>query len=321
MTQLFKFKFEDEYLEMVGVEPPLGYPQGILDVSPAVWVLLFWIVVLLINFLPVRWYGELEYLFGSFKMVFIVGLIMFNVVISAIGNGYREVNPSNSFWTYTNPYSFWSNNMTLNSHMDEHGDLVGEPIAGSEGRFLAVWTAMTAVAFSMIGFETVAITAAENKDLRTQETVKIATRKITLRILVLYTLSAFTAGLNVPYTDENLANFAANSIRSGQYSIFVLAAVRSKLPGWAKFINGVFIFSATTSAINSLYLSSRLLHALASDHNVWPEWYFFQSLQKRLSITKYGVPMAAVFASWLFGSLAFLSSGREPTQVSLSCQE
>lgn len=301
---------------MVGIDQDVSYAPGILAVNPAVWVLLFWIVILVINFMPIRWYGELEYLFGSFKMVFIIGLIMFNVVISAMGQGYREVNPSNPFWTYTNPYGFWSNNITINSTAISNGSETSKALTidGSKGRFLAVWTAMTAVAFSMIGFETVAITAAENKDLRNQETVKIATRKITLRILVLYTLSAFTAGLNVPYTDENLANFAANSIRSGEYSIFVLAAVRSRLPGWAKFFNGVFIFSATTSAINSLYLSSRLLHALASDYNAWPR--FAQRLRARLSITKYGVPMAAVFTSWLFGSLAFLSSGREPTQVS-----
>lgn len=301
---------------MVDIQPPLGYSQAILDVSPAVWVLLFWIVVLVVNLLPVRWYGELEYVFGCFKMIFIVGLIMFNVVLSAKGKGHREVNPSNPFWTYTEPYGFWSNSITINNGTtDTSENPAARVIEGSKGRFLAVWTAMTAVAFSMIGFETVAITAAENEDLRNEETVKIATRKITLRILLLYTLSAFTAGLNVPYTDENLANFAANSIRSGQYSIFVLVAVRSRLPGWAKFFNGVFIFSATTSAINSLYLSSRMLHALASDHNVWPRWHISQTLQKRLSITKYGVPMAAVFTSWLFGSLAFLSSGREPTQV------
>lgn len=287
--------------------------------DPAVWVLLFWAIVLIVNFLPVRWYGELEYLFGCFKLMFIVGLIMFNIVISAMGTGRHDNEDSSSFWTYNDPYGFIADNITFNYPTTDGtvGD-IEHTITGSSGRFVAVWTAMTAVLFSMIGFETVAITAAENKDLTKQETVKIATRKITLRILFLYTLSAFTAGLNVPYNDENLRNFATNSIRSGQYSIFVLAAVRSKLPGWAKFFNGVFIFSATTSGINSLYLASRMLHALAKSPQAWPRWHAFQSLKTRLEITKHGVPMAAVFTSWLFGSLAFLSQNEEPTQVRAS---
>lgn len=314
ITQLFKFEFEDSYLQMVGLEPPLRYPQAVYDVNPAAWVLVFWVVVLLVNLLPVRWYGELEYLFGCFKLIFIVGLIMFNVALSAMGNGYRENGRSTPFWTYSDPYGFSSNGITLTTDGTEGATLT---ITGLKGRFLATWTAMTAVLFSMIGFEAVAVTAAENKDLRNQETVKIATRKITLRILVLYTLCAFTAGLNVPYQDANLENFATNSIRSGQYSIFVLAAVRSKLPQWARTLNGVFIFSATTSAINSLYIASRMLHALATETSVWPEWDAVQSLQRRLQTTKYGVPMAAIFVSWLFGSLAFLSQNGEPTQVSI----
>lgn len=325
ITQLFRFQFQDSYLEEIGSSiSSLGYGPRTIGVDPAAWVFIFWLIILLVNFLPVRWYGEIEYVFGCVKMLFMVGLIMFNVIISAIGRGNLD-----HFWTYRDPYGFISNNITFASPSIDGTGSVGPievEITGSDGRFLAVWTAMTTVLFSMIGFETVAITAAENKDFAAnrsnddhQEAIKIATRKISLRVIVLYTLCVFTSGLNVPYTDTNLRSFAVNSIRSGQYSIFVLAAVRNNSPGLAYFFNGFFIFSATSAGINSLYIASRMLHALASIDAVWPQWYVVQVLQRRLQTTRYGVPMASVFASWLFGSLAFLARRNdEPAQVRLT---
>jgi amino acid permease len=115
----------------------------------------------------------------------------------------------------------------------------------------------------MIGFEAVSITAPENRNLREKENIKLASRKISLRIILLYTLSVFAVGLNVPYNDPNLQDFAINAVESGEHSIFIIAAVRDGVLGFPHFFNGFFIFSATSAGINALYISSRLLHALA----------------------------------------------------------
>lgn len=146
----------------------------------------------------------------------------------------------------------------------------------------------------------------------------MGTRKICVRVITFYTLCALVVGFNVPYTDANLRDLAINSIGQGQRSIYILAAVRNNIHGWPHFFNGFFIFCATTSGINSLYLSSRLLHALASIREVWPENRVFQSIRARIERTKWGVPYGAIFTSWLFGLLAFLSTKQEPTVVSLS---
>jgi amino acid transporter len=190
----------------------------------------------------------------------------------------------------------------------------GVVLDGPQGQFLALWTAIAAAVFSFVGFETIAITAAENKDLEKHETIKLATKKLTLRITILYVLGTFVGGLNVPYNDPNLINIQINSIRAGHNSVFVLAAVRNHLRTWPSIFNGFFIFSATTSGINALYNSSRLLHALASIPEAWPLWA--QNSRRRLErTTARGVPLGTVTVSWCVGLVAFLAVKPFPSVV------
>lgn len=307
VAQLWKFQFTEDYLVNTAhyTPPKLEWAVGI-KLSPTIWVGIFLVIVFAINCLPVKWYGRLEYLFGCIKMIFIVGLIMFNIVVSVLQ---PEPHESNG-WTYDKPYSFTSQNMTI------HGSST-DPIVvqGHAGVFLGMWTAITTVIFSMIGFETVSITAAECSTLETTEAIKMGTRKICLRIILLYTLGTLVVGFNVPYTDPNLRNLAISAITPGQNSIFILAAVRNNIHVWPNIFNGFFIFSATTSGINSLYVSSRILHALASIGEVWPSYKVVQSIRRRLQRTTWGVPHGAVAVSWCFGWLAFLAANATPTQV------
>ncbi|KAF2094250.1 hypothetical protein NA57DRAFT_80663 [Rhizodiscina lignyota] len=282
ITQIINFEFPTEYLKEQGYpDETLRWPVG-QNTSPAVWVFIFLLIVGLVNLLPVRWFGRLEYVFGCIKITFLSGLIFFNVIVNA-----RKRFHDSRFWTYKSPYSFASHNMTVRAD---------PPIVyeGSLGTFTAMWSGMTYIIFSMIGFEVVAITAAENHDLRREETIKLASRKISLRIILFYSLSVFVVGLNVPYTDSQLQQLTINS---------------------PQFFTGFFVFSATTSAINSLYIASRSLHALACLREAWPEWGPIESLRSRLERTKYGVPYVALFVSWLFGLLAFLSTENGPSQV------
>ncbi|KAF2016583.1 hypothetical protein BU24DRAFT_409674 [Aaosphaeria arxii CBS 175.79] len=296
IAQLWKFRFDEEYLREVGYpDKQLGWSTE--NYSPAVWVFLFLITVGVINLLPVRQYGQLEYAFGVVKIFFISLLIVFNVVVSAMGKH------GNHFWTWNKPYGFSSDTFVVHPSHDADKGVV---MTGDSGHFLALWTAITAALFSFVGFETVAVSAAENKDLEKHETIKLATRKLSMRITILYVLGTFVGGLNVPYNDPNLVNIQINSVRAGQNSIFVLAAVRNGLRGWPSIFNGFFIFSATTSGINALYNSSRLLHALASIPEAWPLW--LQNTRRRLErTTSRGVPLGTVTVSWLFGLMAFLA--------------
>jgi amino acid transporter len=175
---------------------------------------------------------------------------------------------------------------------------------------------MTTAIFGLIGVETVAITAAENKDLRTEETVKIATRKICLRLILLYTLATFTVGLNVPYTYPTMSDPSVISFGFGENSAFVVSTVLNRLRVWPLVINDFIIFSALSAGINGCYNASRTLHAVASDRDAWPNWGPIQALRVRLERTHYGVPYVAVIVSWMFGWLAFLGSTANSAVVS-----
>ena len=242
-------------------------------------------------------------------MVFLVGLVLFNTIINA--KKLVPHIPDSRFWTYDDPYAFIAQNYTLQADPTGQGNDV--VLQGGVGQLAGVWSALTTIIFALIGFDTTAITAAENRALHQTESVKIAARKISLRIILLYCLCVFTVGLNVPYTDANLVDYSLNSIKSGEHSIFIIAAVRNHLRGWPSFFNGFFIFSAAVSGMNSLYNSSRILHALACVTEAWPWWA--ESLRWRLARTNAGVPMGAVFVSWFFGLLAFLSVSQYPSDV------
>lgn len=306
VAQLWKFRFDDQYLRDVGYpDEKLGWSTE--GYSPAVWVFLFLILIGLINLLPVRQYGQIEYWFGVVKIVFISLLIVFNVIVSAM----QKVEHGNHFWTWNKPYGFASDKFVIHPSHDKDPGVV---LTGPQGKFLALWTSVAASLFSFVGFETIAITAPENKDLEKHETIKLATKKLSLRITVLYILGTFVGGLNVPYNDPNLINIQINSVRAGQNSIFVLAAVRNHIRVWPSIFNGFFIFSATTSGINALYNSSRLLHALASIPEAWPLW--FQNSRRRLErTTARGVPLGTVTVSWCFGLMAFLAVEPFPSIV------
>jgi amino acid transporter len=167
ITHIFQFRYDPELLTAAGYpDPTLQWEP---DVSPSVLVFGFLIILLLINLVPVRQFGQLEYIFGTIKMLFIILMILLNIILHIV-----QPVKHGAFWTYKEPYGFATRNITLPNE---------RVVSGGAGRLGGMWEAMTTCLFGMIGFETVAITAAENKDLRTEETIKIATRKISLRQL------------------------------------------------------------------------------------------------------------------------------------------
>lgn len=295
---LFNFKVDPSLLEDAYHYPRPTLQWSTVGTSPAIWVSIFLAGVWSINFIRVRWFGEIEYWIGVMKMIFIVGLIIFNVIIN--------VQTGTHFRYYRSPLGFMSKTFTT-----WKGDVWEGPVANLAG----IWSAFTVTLFSMIGMETVSVTAAENKKYVAQHRIKMSTRKIVLRILLLYTLATFVVGLNVPSDDPSIRNPDIQALGGGQHSAFVIAAVRAGKTFWPGFFTGFFVLSATSSGINSLYISSRLLHALALSHQAWPKWKYSTKLRERLAQTgSKGVPGNAVIASGMFGFLAYLAGGSAPQQ-------
>jgi amino acid transporter len=115
---------------------------------------------------------------------------------------------------------------------------------------------------------------------------KLATRKLCLRVVLLYALLVFMVGLNVQYADFNLRDTNITAIRKGLNAPFIIQMVHGGDTGWPHLVNAFFIFSAFSVAINALYISSRLLHALANIRNIWPEtgWDMLSSADWRVQL-------------------------------------
>jgi amino acid transporter len=170
-------------------------------------------------------------------------------------------------------------------------------------------SAMTTAIFSYIGMDIVAATAAENKFQGNSESIKMATRKISLRIILLYFFAIVTASFPVAYDDPHLLQ-TNHGLKSGASSPFMIAIFNAGIPVLPHLLNAFFIFSSSSAGINALYVASRTLHALAVSGRV-----FDGPIARRLKLTVFGVPMVAVFTSSSFGLLAFMSTKAQPSKV------
>ncbi|KAJ3473618.1 hypothetical protein NLG97_g10215 [Lecanicillium saksenae] len=271
------------------------------DVDSAVWISICLAVIVIINVLPVIIYAELEYLFGCLKLTLIVMLIItmlvFDVMTPLPGAYYTEP-LGTKYWDQ--PYSFFSDVYRVT---DDNG-VVQREIKGSVGSLLGVWTTFINVMFSYVGMDIVAATAAESRALADSESMKMAARKINIRILTLYALAVTTASFVVP-ANHDFLNGGGTSI--GSRSIFVIAAVQAGLPALAQFFNAMFVLSAFTCAINSLYVASRVLHTLALRGQTGPEF-----ITKRLRACRNGVPVRAVIATGLMMLIAYMGRSGAP---------
>ncbi|KAK4124224.1 amino acid transporter [Parathielavia appendiculata] len=270
-------------------------------VDNAVWISVFLVLVVTFNMFPVRVFGELEYIFGCLKLVFITTLIMMMFLLSVIrprGDAYYTEPLGTRFWN--DPYSFF--NSVYNART-ENGK-ISHVMTGSLGTLLGVWTTFTGVLFSYIGMDIVAATAAESRALADVESMKMAARKINLRIITLYTLAVLTASFVVP-TDHPFINGHATSVSAR--SVFIIAAVEAGLPKAAHFFNAVFCFSAFTCGINSMYIATRVLHTLALRGQTGPEF-----ITRRLRACRSGVPVRAVLATGALMMVAYMGRTGDP---------
>ncbi|EGD94373.1 proline-specific permease [Trichophyton tonsurans CBS 112818] len=250
-----------------------------------------------------NYYGELEYLFGSIKLSFITMIIVMMVVLDTMqprSNAYYKDPVGTKYWDQ--PFSFICRDYKVRGE----DNTVQMEIKGTMGSFLGMWTTIINVIFSYVGMDIVAATAAESKSLADSESMKMAARKINLRVITLYTLAMLTASFLVPRNHPFL-NGKAQSV--GSSSVFVIAVVEAGLPAVAHFFNAMYVFSAFTCAINSMYVASRVLHTLALREQTGPRW-----LTRRLQECHLGVPLRTVFATAGLMMIAYMGPTGGPGQ-------
>lgn len=166
--------------------------------------------------------------------------------------------------------------------------------------------------FSYTGMDIVAATAAESRALSDPESMKMGARKISLRIITMYTLAVMTAGFVVPY-DHPFLNGKGQSV--GSRSVFVIAVVEAGLPSVAHFFNAVFFFSSFACAASSMYIASRVLHTLALRGQTGPDF-----VTRRLRECRSGVPVRTVLVTAAVMVIGFMGRSGSPGAVSALSQ-
>ncbi|OKL59704.1 hypothetical protein UA08_05184 [Talaromyces atroroseus] len=192
--------------------------------------LIFLFVVIGLNIISVKAYGEAEYLLSLLKVVTIVIFIIIGIVVNCGGN---------------------TSHQYIGGHYWHIGDA---PFVGGIGGFASVFVTAS---FAYGGTESIAITAGETKD--PAKNLPRVVRNVFWRILLFYILSILMVGLNVPYTYPNLDS---EDTHTSPFTI-VFEEVGSTVAG--SFINAVVMTSVISASNHALFAGSRLLYTLAVD--------------------------------------------------------
>lgn len=200
------------------------------SVNPDVWVLIFYLVVVLINFFGVRAYGEAEFVFSLIKVLAVVGFIILSIVLAAGGGPLGH------------------------SHGVEYWHHPGAFATGFKGLSSVFVTA----AFAYAGTELVGLAAAEADN----PTVSLprAIKQVFWRILMFYMVSLTLICFLVPSDSERLLGASSVDVTA---SPFVIAIENGGISGLPSVMNAVILISLISVASSSVYATSRTLTALA----------------------------------------------------------
>ncbi|CCK70717.1 lysine permease KNAG_0F00480 [Huiozyma naganishii CBS 8797] len=238
----------------------------------AAWIAIFWVLVTLMNFFPVKVYGEVEFWIAFVKVLAIVGYLIYALVIVCGGSHQGPI----GFRYWRHPGAFGPGIISKNKNT---------------GKFLGWVASLINAAFTYQGTELVGITAGEAANPR--KTVPRAINKVVFRIVLFYIMSLFFIGMLLPYNDKRLSAQDA-VIASSPFVISIKNAHTKVLPD---IFNAVVMVTVMSAANSNVYVGSRVLYALALTGNA-PKQFSY--------VTRYGVPYLGVVCTASLGLLAFL---------------
>ncbi|KAK9387469.1 amino acid permease-domain-containing protein [Lipomyces mesembrius] len=303
-------------------------------IPPAALTVSFLFVIILINALEVRIYGEVEYVFGQLKLIFLLSLI---IVMCVLNRGH--IPPQNGKTTvYPVDFLYWRSDMNYSDYgpfRPAFKVTSSQLIGGSTGTFLMIWTAVVQSVYCFSGTELVALTAGEARHPR--KSLPRATLLIFFRIFILYMLGVFAIGLNVAAGDNVLPSFFTpwrvfdsqnvswvyglsqdgncisgtvnmKGFSNSNSSPWVIALQNGGQCVGAAVVTCFFVFCAWSAGNSFLYASSRTLYALAVQGK-------FPRVFRRC--TKRGVPIISVLFTFMIALTVFLVSFPNSTSITV----
>ncbi|KAL8967975.1 MAG: hypothetical protein Q9197_005134 [Variospora fuerteventurae] len=252
-------------------------------VNPGVFIAVFLVAIILINYLGIKYFGEIEFWLSSIKVLTIVGLLILSLVL-VLGGGPDHDRKGFRYWR--NP-----------------GAMKTLYATGDAGRFLGLWSTFVTATFAYLGTELVGVTVGEAQNPR-----RVIPRAIKLtfwRIVIFYVLSVLLIGMLVPYNSSALS-FATKQTTGASASPFVVALIESGISGLPGFLNALILIFVFSAANSDLYIATRTLYGLAKEGN---SHRIFAKTDRR------GVPIYALGLSALIACIAFLNVADDSRKV------
>ncbi|KAL4791174.1 amino acid permease/ SLC12A domain-containing protein [Aspergillus venezuelensis] len=245
-------------------------------VNPGVWITVFLVLIVFINYFGVGFFGEFEFWLSSFKVVVIIGLILLSFILM-LGGG-----PDHD----RKGFRYWKNPGAFNSYIEENT---------SAGRFYAFWSTMVSATFAYLGTELVGVTVGEAQNPR--KTIPRAIKLTFYRILFFYVISVLLVGTLVPYNSPRL-EAANDESTSSAASPFVLAIELSGIPALPDILNACILLFVFSAANSDLYIATRTIFGLAKEGKA----------PKILTTTdRRGVPYVALGLCSLIACIAYMN--------------
>lgn len=201
------------------------------SVNPAVWIAVFYLVIVVINLFGVKGYGEVEFVLSIIKIIAVIGFIILGIcLICGAGDGGYI---GGRYWHH--PGSF------------NHG------IKGVCQTFISAL-------FSFGGSEMAALAASETANVR--KSLPKAIKQVFWRLFIFYILTAIIIGCLVPYTDDRL--LSGNSSEDISASPFVIAINNGGIRVLPHIMNAVILVAVISVGNSSVYGCSRTIASLAA---------------------------------------------------------
>lgn len=214
-------------LELVAAAMSIKYWNS--DINPVAWVAIFYVLIVAINFMDVKGYGEAEFCLTIFKVIAIVGFIILGVVL-VCGGGPTHDFVGNRYWKNPGPFA--------------HG-------------FKGVASTFVTASYSLAGSEMVGLASAEVGNPR--KVLPKAVRQVFWRVFLFYFLTLTLIGLLVPSNSPELLGSGSTDASA---SPFVLAIKNGGIKGLPSVFNAVILVSVISVGNSAIYGCSRTLQSL-----------------------------------------------------------
>lgn len=237
----------------------------------------------------------MQFWFPDASVLLISALFFFGVLIANLFsvNVYGEVEYWLSSVKVATVMIFIVVGLVMLGHKPElinHNWTIGD--APFHAGFLGFMTVFLFAGFSFQGTELVGVASGETKN--PEVTIPQSIKRVFWRLCLFYILATFIIGSLIAYTDPSLTNQSDVMV-----SPFTKIFSEAGLPYAGSIINFVILVAVLSAANSNMYSATRILWYMAKQGET-PK--IFAKVDKR------GVPLLALLATALVGSLVFVSS-------------